>query len=1000
MRKENNKKIKKFLVITFTIVVLFLSVVTSYTNSSVSYKKVKAYTNNKDITLNCKPIGRLNVTYSCVTNTNGANLSGKSDNNSCTFDTLDNKISINCSKETNVTITASKDNETVKRNIKFSDKPIIGVKAQDAVNSLQYGETNVDTINLTEADVKASRAYDYIITAANAKGYYPRYFLFNANNINENLKYSVVGSEWCKEITDNTSTNYNTGFFIDTNANGASVLIKIYSSKDACVNDNDSTNNKDVVMKQKLVYNVVGKVTTTKTTTTKKAVNKAKSNDSADNSENAIKEVQDNMNEQQKKTFLQKIIDAILSPIRKLFSIFGKTYDNPKPITSTTTTTTTENDPGDKVTTTKETKLEFTTKTELIGDNKKYVVEKSEGEYVYLKMENDTNYQFKFTITPTQKSNMPYYTKWFAYEGLDNTTKVVNTSSCQVNDAIETTTYVSTLSVSTSSTGKYGVYKIYSSSSACEADKDGKKSEGVIKELGAKIRKGLDFSKELIGDNKKYAKYIAEGEYEVDRNNLNSNLVFELEFNVTDKSNNKIPYYTRWFTYKGKDKDSGVNYISNSCSTVKTGDTNYKPTLTIPNSSDGRYAAYKIYSSSSACEADKDGKNNDDVIKELGVKITVTDSTKMVENYDLDYLSSQIGTQKSYGSKNASLTYGVYIMSGNNYKSSGSMDKSICHQAYGAVQLELTYENMMKKIIEKIDQNIPVLLEEYYKDEKGGKVSDGYKLIVGYNATKKSEPRKMNYYDLFAVNPWYTSGYPNGTTDYTLKHGTLFSLMTSGNSIDTNTILTWDSISDVKFDKTVCDNVTPDSGSNTATGYLKNPLSNTNYTTVYTSTDFPCYNGNASCHGGSSAHTGMDLNTSNGGAKKGDPVYAMESGTVSYVGKCDYKCRKSDGTGCTKVQMPGLGIKIDFGNGYEAWYFHFSSRPDDIKLNSKVSQGQLIGYVGETGNATGPHLHLSLLNQELIRINGQSGALGYSNKGFMNPSTYIDKNVTYVRKTQ
>ena len=89
--------------------------------------------------------------------------------------------------------------------------------------------------------------------------------------------------------------------------------------------------------------------------------------------------------------------------------------------------------------------------------------------------------------------------------------------------------------------------------------------------------------------------------------------------------------------------------------------------------------------------------------------------------------------------------------------------------------------------------------------------------------------------------------------------------------------------------------------------------------------------------GSRSLHTGLDI----AGTGYGSPVYAADNGVVV---KSEY-----NGAGY------GNYIVVDHHNGYYTTYAHMSERISNI--GDTVAKGQVIGYVGATGRATGPHLH-------------------------------------------
>ena len=92
------------------------------------------------------------------------------------------------------------------------------------------------------------------------------------------------------------------------------------------------------------------------------------------------------------------------------------------------------------------------------------------------------------------------------------------------------------------------------------------------------------------------------------------------------------------------------------------------------------------------------------------------------------------------------------------------------------------------------------------------------------------------------------------------------------------------------------------------------------------------------------AHKGVDY-----AAPRGTPIKATGSGKIVHRGK-------KGGFGNT--------IIIQHGTKYNTLYAHMSKYRKGLKVGSRVQQGQVIGYIGSTGLATGPHLHYE------FRVNG------------------------------
>jgi len=123
-------------------------------------------------------------------------------------------------------------------------------------------------------------------------------------------------------------------------------------------------------------------------------------------------------------------------------------------------------------------------------------------------------------------------------------------------------------------------------------------------------------------------------------------------------------------------------------------------------------------------------------------------------------------------------------------------------------------------------------------------------------------------------------------------------------------------------------------------------------------------------------HRGTDFR-----ASVGTPVKSMADGIVKGVGDTDL---------CCPGASFGKWIFIEYNNGLSSTYGHLSL----IKVvkGQKVSRGQIVGYSGNTGSSTGPHLHVSVYASSGVEV-GSFESKSYPGRILVQPISATDAHI-------
>lgn len=123
---------------------------------------------------------------------------------------------------------------------------------------------------------------------------------------------------------------------------------------------------------------------------------------------------------------------------------------------------------------------------------------------------------------------------------------------------------------------------------------------------------------------------------------------------------------------------------------------------------------------------------------------------------------------------------------------------------------------------------------------------------------------------------------------------------------------------------------------------------------------------------GNSFHGGVDIVGNNGSYNVLDYICAKDKGTVIAVRK--------DSTGFEAGGSYGNYVIIDHGSGYKTVYAHMAYGSVCVNVGDVIKEGQVIGYMGNTGTSYGGHLHFE------VRHNNQR----------IDPTPYLDQELPLV----
>lgn len=318
--------------------------------------------------------------------------------------------------------------------------------------------------------------------------------------------------------------------------------------------------------------------------------------------------------------------------------------------------------------------------------------------------------------------------------------------------------------------------------------------------------------------------------------------------------------------------------------------------------------------------------------KKLNAEVSVIQNKISNANLSIQKLEIQIGESEETISKN--LTSISSILRQTNEEETGSLVETLLN--YKSISSFLDRVEKLRELNESVQTRLNEVRQmKADLDNRKLEMLDTKKELVSL-ATNLSDKKKVVEYNKAETNKLLTQ-----TKNQQSNYQKILNEKIALKNAFAQELLDFESQLKIAID--------PSSLPTTGSGVLKWPVDKVKVTQDFGDTDFAkdhsqAYNGRG--------HNGIDLR-----AAIGTPIKAALSGKVVGTGNTDSVCPGAS---------YGKWVLIEHDNGLSTLYAHLSVI--SVANGASVETGAIIGYSGETGYATGPHLHFTVYATQGVKV--------------------------------